>query len=176
MRHVISLVPLDPALHGEALQGVYRETPGYWQMYGLPGCPPDQAAKDLKVVEDTPDRHMLGIVRRVDSANALTGGEMVGLIDFRLDWPHEGTAYVGMIMVAEFYQRSGIASGAWALLQPWLASGAGIQKVRLAVEQFNIKGLQFWQAQGFRLTGESNRMLVGDKFVRLLYLEAPCSP
>ena len=44
-------------------------------------------------------------------------------------------------------------------------------RARLSVEQFNHRGLKFWLSLGFVLTGESNRVRVGDKLVRLLYME-----
>ncbi len=172
MTHLISLLPLDPNLHTAALQSVYAATPGYWALYNLPGCPPDQAAQDLRAAAGTEGRYLLGIVQRVDPDDPAAGAELIGLLDFRLRWPGEQMAYIGMLMVAEPYQRQGVGTQAWALLKPWLAESAQIQKVRLGVEQFNVNALKFWQSVGFALTGESDRVRVGDKFVRLLYLEA----
>ena len=168
----ITLLPLEPTLHGPALQAVYAATPGYWALYNLPGCPPDQAARDLAAVAaEAPGRAMLGILQPADPAKPETGAELVGVLDFRLHWPADGVAYIGMLMVAEPYQRRGIGRQAWQLLRPWLANTARMAKVRLGVEQFNHTGLKFWECLGFALTGESDRMKVGDKFVRLLYLE-----
>ncbi len=59
---------------------------------------------------------MMGIVRRVDEDDPAAGFEMVGMVDFRLHWPQESIAYVGMLMVAEPYQRQGIGTQAWRLL------------------------------------------------------------
>ena len=168
----ITLLPLDPTLHGAALQAVYAATPSYWALYNLPGCPPDQAARDLAAVAaEAPGRAMLGILQPADPAQPEIGAELVGVLDFRLHWPADGVAYVGMLMVAEPYQRRGIGRQAWELLRPWLANTAHIAKVRLGVEQFNHTGLKFWESLGFALTGESDRMKVGDKFIRLLYME-----
>lgn len=190
--HVISLAPLSPELHAEAVQQVYRATPGYWAMYNLSGSPAGQARRDLETAIETPGRHMMGIVRHVDSTAsspdepagseqtppAQAGEprqepdlELVGIVDFRLYWPAADLAYIGMIMVAEPFQREGIASQAWELLHPWLATTAKVQKARLGIEQFNIPALHFFQSLGFALTGETNRIEVGSKWVRLLYME-----
>ena len=168
---VISLLPLNATDHAAALQQVYAATPGYWQMYHLPAAPADQAARDLTDAANMPGRSLLGIVRRVDATNAAAGVEMVGLVDFRLQWPDPQSVYIGMIMVAEPYQRQGIGRAAWALLAPWLAQSAQMSKARTGVEQFNPNALQFFQALGFTLTGDSNRIQSGKRWVRVLYLE-----
>src|SRR5436305_1068664 len=109
----ISLLPLSLEYHLAALQQVYRATPGYWQLYQLPGPPADQAECDLRAAAATPGRTMLGIVRRLVEADPSAGAELIGIVDFRLDWPAPAVVYVGMVMVAEPYQRQGIGRQAW---------------------------------------------------------------
>lgn len=170
MPEMITLMPVDAALHTAALQAVYAATPGYWRLYHLPGPPADHAARELAAAQATPGRVLLAILRPLERANPAAGAEMIGVLDFRLHWPDAGIAYIAMLMVAEPLQRQGIGAQAWSLLKPWLANTAGIHTVRVGVEQFNVVALKFWTAQGFTLTGESDRMRVGEKFVRLLYL------
>jgi RimJ/RimL family protein N-acetyltransferase len=172
----ISLLPLNAADYNaadyaEALQEVYRATPGYWQMYHLLGSPAGQAERDLEAAIGTPGRTLMGIVRRMDETDPAAGVEMVGLVDFRMHWPDEDVVYVGMIMVAEPTQRQGIGSAAWRLLAPWLAQSAKMRVARAGVEQFNPGALKFLQHIGFRLTGESSRVQSGKRWVRLLYME-----
>ncbi|MCC9074679.1 GNAT family N-acetyltransferase [Litorilinea aerophila] len=167
----ISLLPLSLEHHAAALQQVYRATPGYWQMYGLPSSPAGQAEHDLREAAEMPDRYLLGIVRRLVADDPQAGGELIGLVDFRLHWPRPKTVYLGMIMVAEPYQRQGIGTQAWLLLRPWLVETAHMSRARVGVAQFNIPALKFFQSLGFTLTGESNRIRSGTKWVRLLYME-----
>ena len=177
---VVSLLPLNSSDHAEPLQAVYRATPGYWQMYHLPGSPAGQAASDLEAAASTPGRTLMGIVHRiqqamptgkVDSGLELAEVEMIGVVDFRLHWPDPDVVYVAMIMVAEPYQRQGFGRAAWRLLAPWLAQSAHMTIVRAGIEQFNPGGLQFLQRIGFSLTGESSRIQSGKRWVRLLYME-----
>lgn len=144
----------------------------------MPAAPEGQAARDMDEAEATQGRTMMGIVRRVEDpdenheeSGLQTGHEMIGLVDFRLHWPSENTAYLGMLMVAEPYQRQGVGAATWDLLRPWLAGSAGMDSVRLGVEQFNPGALNFFQKIGFVLTGETNRISVGKKWIRLLYME-----
>jgi RimJ/RimL family protein N-acetyltransferase len=172
MAELITLMPLDRALHTAALQAVYSAVPAYWQLYRRESPPPEHASQELSAAEQTPGRTLLGILRRVDRQDPEAGAELIGVLDFRLHWPTAGVAYVGNLMVVGSLQRRGIASQAWALLKPWLASSASMQEVRTGVEQFNIAALKFWEAQGLTLTGASDRVRVEDRFVRLLYLAA----
>lgn len=170
MSHV-TLIPLSREDHTATLQQLYRSAPRYWQLHGFAACPDGQAENDLKSAAETPGRTILGIVQRIDPSDPNKGAAMVGMIDLRLDWPGDTVASIGLIMVAESHQRMGIATQAWSLLAAWLAASAGILKVRLGVEQFNSPALKFFESIHFKLTGETSRIRVGSKFVRLLYME-----
>ena len=172
MAELITLMPLDPTLHIDALQAVFAATPGSWQLFKLDAPPADHAERALTEAPETPGRSLLGILRRIDRNDPDAGAELIGVLDFRLHWPTDGTAYIGLLLVAEPLQHQGIGAQAWSLLKPWLAAAANIHAVRVGVEQFNVVALKFWEAQGFTLTGESDRVRVGDKFVRLLYMAA----
>lgn len=167
----ISLIPLSLDHHVALLQQVYRATPGYWRLYNLPSSPAGQAERDLHTAAEDPGRTLMGIVRPNTPGDPSAGAEMVGMVDFRLHWPKQGTAYLGMIMVAEAVQRQGLATAAWDLLHPWLRDAAGIIVVRAGIEQFNPAALKFCQSLGFQMTGETDRVKVGIKFVRMIYME-----
>jgi len=172
----LSLVPLSPEYHTDALQQLYQATPGYWALFDWPSAPPGQAAHDLQAAATTAGRSLMGIVQRLEAANPNAGAELVGLLDFRLHWPGQHTVYIGMIMVAEPLQQQGIGTKAWKLIEPWLSGQAAMHKARLGVEQFNPSALKFFQHLGFTLTGQTDRYQVRDKFVRLLYMEKNWQP
>ncbi len=171
MSHLIRLLPLELESHTNALTRLYRASPGYRTLHNLTGNPYQQAQHDLTAVAATPGRAMLGIVRAADPADPSNGAELVGLIDFRRDWPDAGVVYVGLILVADAWQRQGVASQAWGLLEPWLAEGAAMAVARCGVEQFNPGALRFMQHLGFQLTGEAARVRQGERLIRLLTME-----
>jgi RimJ/RimL family protein N-acetyltransferase len=139
-------------------------------LYHLSGSPSGQAEYDLDQAAATPGRQIMGIVQRLDTEQA-GSVELIGMIDFRQHWPGAHVVTIGMFMVAETLQRQGIGRQAWALLEPWLIQTAKMHKARAGIEQFNPNALRFFLSLGFQLTGQTNRHRVGDKFVRLLYLE-----
>ncbi len=167
----ISLLPLDASLHAEALQRVYELSPAYWTMYHLAQAPAGQSARDLAAIEAEPGRMGLGIVAANEPGNPEAGAQLVGLIDLRLHWPDPDSAYIGIVLVAEPFQRQRVGSSAWALLEPWLATEGGVRDVKLGVEQFNPDALKFFQSLGFTLTGEAQRIRSGKRLVRLLAME-----
>ena len=175
MTHSISLLPLDASLHASALQRVYELSPAYWTMYHLAQAPAGQAERDLAAIEDEPGRMGLGIAAANEPGNAEAGAQLVGMIDFRLQWPDPDTAYIGILLVAEPFQRRRVGSEAWALLEPWLAHEANLRAVKLGVEQFNPGALRFFQSLGFSLTGEAQRIRSGKRLVRLLAMEKDLS-
>ena len=166
---IVEHFPIDQ--YAGALQQVYEKSPGYWRMYNLPGAPTGQALRNLHDAAAVEGRTMLGIAQRLDRLDVQAGAALIGVVDFRLHWPSERMAYLGMIMVAEPLQRQGIGRKAWRLLLQWLRKSTAITTVRLGVEQFNPAALQFFQHLGFTLTGDAQRTRVGDKFVRTLYME-----
>ncbi len=166
----ITLIPLG-ADHAPPLQAVYEAAPAYWARFALTHVPSDQAARDLAEAAADPTRTLLGILRRVDAADPAAGQIMVGAIDLRRHYPDDGFVTLGLLVVAESYQRAGIGRAAWTLLEAWLAAQPEFTRARLSVEQFNIPGLHFFTALGFGMTGDANRQKVGDAFVRYLAME-----
>jgi ribosomal protein S18 acetylase RimI-like enzyme len=167
----MTLMPLSSPHHVALLQAIYDATPDYWRLYGLSGAPLGRARHDLDAANATPGRTIMGVLRRVNADEPATGMEMIGMIDIRLHYPTERTVSMGLLMIAEPCQRQGVGRQAWSLLEAWLAQSGGMTNARAAVEQFNIAGLKFLLCLGFNLTGEANRLRVGDRLIRLLALK-----
>ena len=90
------------------------------------------------------DKHYLGF---------FDGKTLVAVLDLILDYPQEGTAYLGFFMTKKAVQGRGIGSALIGELLNELRK-ADCKKARLAVDRGNPQSKAFWEKNGFALTGE----------------------
>ncbi len=121
MTPIISLAPLNAEDHAAALGGLPGDAALLGDVrtaYRSGGGPPATWMRSRRR-----QAAISWALSAIDPANLQVGGGLIGLADFRLYWPEERMAYLGMLMVAERYQRQGVDLQAWRLLvDPWLAS------------------------------------------------------
>ena len=70
-----------------------------------------------------------------------------------MDYPQEGTAYLGFFMTKKAVQGRGIGSTLIGELLDELRE-EGFRRVRLAVDRGNPQSKAFWEKNGFALMGE----------------------
>ena len=90
------------------------------------------------------DKHYLGF---------FDGATLVAVLDLILDYPQEGTAYLGFFMTKKAVQGRGIGSALIGELLNELRK-ADCKKARLAVDRGNPQSKAFWEKNGFALMGE----------------------
>ena len=90
------------------------------------------------------DKHYLGFFDRET---------LVAVLDLILDYPQEGTAYLGFFMTKKAVQGRGIGSALIGELLNELRK-ADCKKARLAVDRGNPQSKAFWEKNGFALMGE----------------------
>jgi GNAT superfamily N-acetyltransferase len=130
-----------------ALQRVLESAPTYAER--VTGAPPGAADAQsmftiLPEANSYDDKFVFGI---------FLGSRMIGCIDIIRGYPAASTATVGLLLVAERYQRTGVGRLAYAelerLIQAW-----GCVRVRLGVVMTNSDVIAFWQKLGFSETVE----------------------
>lgn len=80
------------------------------------------------------------------------GPELIGVIEFLVGYPAEGTWYVGLFLLDPDRRRAGLGGRLYAAFQHW-AADEGCRTVRLAVQDQNAAAFRFWTRQGFRSMG-----------------------
>ena len=114
-------------------------------------CPPlatkESVLEDLSALppgKSAADKHYLGF---------FDGETLVAVLDLILDYPQEGTAYLGFFMTKKAVQGRGIGSALIGELLNELRK-ADCKKARLAVDRGNPQSKAFWEKNGFALMGE----------------------
>ena len=73
----------------------------------------------------------------------------IAVMDYLVDYPQEGTVYIGLLLVGE--RRQGHGQAIYQQVeQDWRLKG--ISLVSLAVIEENTAGRSFWESQGFKET------------------------
>lgn len=149
-----------------ALQRVLDGAPTYHhRLQGAPAGPDDARATlaELPPGKTLDDKLVYGVY---------ADGEMVGCADVIRGWPNAETAIVGLLLFAERHQRRGHGARAYAELER-LARGWGMTRMRIAVLASNTEALPFWEACGFRPTGERKPHRAGTVESELWVFEKP---
>ena len=97
-------------------------------------------------------------------------GELAGVIDLRFDDPEPLDTYIGLILLAPSHRRQG--NGTWALriLEAWLRRDTPTEGVVVSVPAPDHAAQSFLASNGYSFTGQSTRMLAGDRRMRLLQM------
>jgi RimJ/RimL family protein N-acetyltransferase len=144
-----------------ALQRVYEAaTAGFTGRSGHPPDP-DQAAMDFTQGLAEPGRFQFGV---------FLGGSLIGAVDCKLASEVEGRAHIGLLLLVEPYNDPAIASLAMRILVRWLVEQFGVHRLETSVAAHRAIDIAFWEAEGFRFTGEQYRQDVGSGRPRFLVM------
>ena len=79
---------------------------------------------------------------------------MIGCADVIRGYPVRESAVIGLLLLAESWQRRGLGRAFAALIERRVASWPEIERFRLGVVASNPGALVFWRKLGYRETGE----------------------
>ena len=83
-----------------------------------------------------------------------SGDAMIGCADVIRGYPVRGSAVVGLLLLAERWQRRGLGRAFAALIEQAIVAWPEIARLRLGVAASNPGALAFWRKLGYRETGE----------------------
>jgi diamine N-acetyltransferase len=141
------------ALSGEpdemaALQRVLEAAPAYF--HTVTGLPPGPAEAQSTFTALPPgknydDKRVWGLY---------SGNEMIGCADVIRGYPVRDKAVIGLLLLAEHWQRRGFG-GAFALLvEQMIAAWPEIATLRTGIVEQNAGAVAFWNKLGYVETGE----------------------
>jgi RimJ/RimL family protein N-acetyltransferase len=155
-------VPMNAAVHavvtlrallGEraemaALQQVFESSAAYLnRVTGLPPGPADAQStySILPEGKDYDDKFVFGV---------FVGARMVGCVDLIRAYPDRGTAHIGLLLIAEEFQRQGVGAEAYRQIEREIRGWRTCLRIRVGVVGTNHDVLPFWRRLGFVETGE----------------------
>jgi GNAT superfamily N-acetyltransferase len=131
-----------------ALQCVLEAAPGYFQI--VAGAPAGSAEAQslftaLPVGKDYGDKFVWGLY---------SGSAMIGCADVIRGYPAPDTAVIGLLLLAEPWQKRGLGRAFAALVEQAITGWGTIMRLRIGVAAANPGALKFWRRLGYVETGE----------------------
>jgi RimJ/RimL family protein N-acetyltransferase len=131
-----------------ALQCVLEAAPAYFEaVTGRPpgGAEAQSAFTALPAEKDYDDKFVWGLY---------SGNAMIGCADVIRGYPVRESAIIGLLLLAEDWQRRGLGRAFAALVEQKIAAWPEIGRLRIGVVASNASALGFWHKLGYRETGE----------------------
>jgi len=131
-----------------ALQCVLEAAPAYFQLVG--GAPPGGAEAQSLFTALPPDKgyddkFVWGLY---------SGAAMIGCADVIRGYPTPDKAVIGLLLLAEPWQRRGLGSAFATLVEQAIAGWSAITCLRIGVALSNPRALGFWKRIDYVETGE----------------------
>jgi GNAT superfamily N-acetyltransferase len=142
---------------------LYLDTPGYFDIISIPIPTLNEVERELQAAEDDARRFTELIVLPPDEADAvtiddgLTGGRVVGYLDYTLNYPEEGDATVNLLLVHRAAQSRGIGRRCVADLEARLRGRS--RRVLASIYGQNPRAEHFWRSLGYRFAIDAQPLL-----------------
>jgi diamine N-acetyltransferase len=136
-----------------ALQSVLEAAPAYFET--ITGTPPGNAEAQstytaLPPGKDYDDKRVWGLY---------SGEAMIGCADVIRGYPVREKAIIGLLLLAERWQRRGLGRAFALLIEKMIAEWPEIATLRIGVVDRNVGALEFWRKLGYIETGEVKHIL-----------------
>lgn len=128
--------------HAPLLHALYEGTPGYFRLLGTAVPTPQEVRRDVEIALGDPRR-------RLELLND-ESGELVGSLDYKLDFPEPGQVTLNLLLIREGRQSQRLGEQAVRDLEARLPRGT--TRVLAGVLGDNPRGARFWERLGYRFS------------------------
>ncbi len=135
------------------IQELYQRTPGYFEIISIPLPTLSETQVELSLALADGRRHVELITVPPESlpgwplTDATSGQLVVGLLDYKLDYPGEGDATVNLLLVPAELQSQGLGRQTVGLLESRLAGRC--RRLLAAIYGQNRRAQKFWRSLGY---------------------------
>lgn len=117
---------------------LYCATPKYFDVLSAPMPTQHEVTRELEIALQDPKR-------RVELL--FEGSAIVGLLDYKLDYPDPGDATINLLLIRESEQSKGYGTTAMALLEGQLKGSSS--RILASVYGGNVRAKKFWKKLGY---------------------------
>ncbi|MFC4424755.1 GNAT family N-acetyltransferase [Deinococcus navajonensis] len=128
--------------HAPLLYRLYTEAPGYFRLLGSRTPSEKEVERDVEIA-------LLDHRRRLELLHDETG-ELVGVLDYKLDFPDPGDVTINLLLIREDRQSQRLGGRAVQALESRLPQGT--TRLLASVLGDNPRGARFWERLGFTFT------------------------
>ncbi len=136
------------------IQQLYQLTPGYFDIISIPLPALTETRTELMLALGDERRFVELVLAENDDfadwdlVDPATGLQLVGLVDYKLDYPGDGDGTVNLILVPGDLQSRGVGRTCVGLLEERLRGRC--HRLLAAIYGQNPRAEQFWKSLGYR--------------------------
>jgi GNAT superfamily N-acetyltransferase len=149
-----------PALPEDAhlVHRLYTETPDYFDIISIPLPTLDEVRYDLELARHDSRRHTeLLICEGIAGIADIHGRNIVGYLDYKLEYPQAGDAMVNLLLIWGNLQSKGLGQSAVKELESRLKGQA--KRVLVSIYGQNPRAERFWKALGYSFAIDAKPVL-----------------
>jgi ribosomal protein S18 acetylase RimI-like enzyme len=137
---------------------LYTGTPDYFRIISIPMPTLEEVERDLEIARQDPRRHVeLLLADEQFKGIAHPKGNVVGYLDYKLDYPKNGEAMVNLLMILGQVQSSGLGRQAVKDLEAQLKGR--VKRVLVSIYGQNHRAERFWKSQGYSFAIDAKPIL-----------------
>lgn len=137
---------------------LYTGTPDYFRIISIPMPTLDEVQRDLEIARQDSRRHV-ELVLSDDNFKGVSHpkGNVVGYLDYKLDYPQKGEAMVNLLMILGQLQSSGLGRQAVKDLEKQLRGR--VKRVLVSIYGQNHRAERFWKSLGYSFAIDAKPIL-----------------
>ncbi|GAA4009504.1 GNAT family N-acetyltransferase [Deinococcus rubellus] len=135
-------LPSAPLLHD-----LYRATPGYFALLGCPVPSLQEVTRDIETALYDPRRRLELLYQ---------GEELVGSLDYKLDYPQAGDVTINLLMIRGDAQSRGLGRQVVRDLEKRLPHS---ERLLASVLGDNKRAVKFWERLGFAFATDARPVM-----------------
>jgi GNAT superfamily N-acetyltransferase len=137
---------------------LYSETPQYFDIISIPMPTLDEVRQELALARHDARRHTeLLLSKSLGIPDAKSDLNVVGYLDYKLEYPQAGDAMVNLLLISGKWQSQGFGRSAVTELETRLKGQA--KRVLVSIYGQNPRAERFWKTLGYTFAIDAKPVL-----------------